>query len=171
MRKNIRAKATALLRGIWKIILVFILFALLLSTVLFLSLFSLLWTKGQEEKALTLEKLYIDNCDLLPSMTELDNLFTSQTNSTSLLLSDLAACENNLSVCGKNENCIEKNISKRQIKAGNTIIEWDDVRQCKSQEKGALIISYTSACELTKLGKFMDENPKFDQIPAQYINY
>ncbi len=152
-------------------------FTKLFKVVLFLIgigvvLFATIWLWWAHSiSTITLKDLKLDSCSQLPKLSEVDAVFISNKEILSKFLGDLSQCENNIFVCDRDSKCIKKNYSKRTISSGNTIIEWKKVPECGNENKGAVLISHTSGCEIQKINNFLNKNAEFVRLPIDYYNY
>lgn len=112
----------------------------------------------------------MNNCNELPNFSILDQWFISNKDNLSILLNDLSVCENNHVVCVRYHQCKKENYQQHSISSGNTIIEWKKVPECPNK-KGAILISYTSGCEIEKINNFINQNSAFSNFPIDYYNY
>ena len=119
----------------------------------------------------TLKDVNVQSCDQLPSISELDELFSTNRAQLSILLDDLSLCGDNISVCKEYSKCKKEEYEKRRISSGNTAIEWKIVPECGDQNKAALLISHSSGCESQAVSEFMRLYPAFDRVPADWYNF
>lgn len=120
---------------------------------------------------ITLEDLELNNCSELPSLQVIDKTFRNHKEELSSLLDKLGNCSNNNSVCEFYDSCREENYADRKLKNGNTKIRWKLVSECRGQNKGAVLISYTSGCEIAEVNSFLREHFWFSKLPIDYYNY
>lgn len=154
-----------------KTILGFIIFTVLLGSLLVAAFSALFFIEIRKERTLTPSELSAESCSELPTLSQVDSIFLSHQATVSALLNELRTCENNKARCRGQKECVKEDYDNRRVRTGNTIIEWGKVSGCGGQDRGALYVSYTSACEGIMLNNFMDRNPELDRIPAKYNNY
>lgn len=74
-------------------------------------------------------------------------------------------------VCDNYGKCIQENYAERKLQSGNTVIEWMTVKGCEDEDKAAILISYSSACESMRIDDFHAKYPIFNQVPTGWNNY